>query len=77
MSQKRPGRRSLAAAVLFAAACPVALWAQETAPKPAEAQPAPPSRPQAAQAANIQLAVMLTDKVDAAVTANPATPNLT
>ena len=67
MSRKRRGMQSLAVAVLFAAVCPVALWAQEAAPKPAEAQPAPasaPSRPQSAQAANIQLAVVLTDKID-------------
>jgi hypothetical protein len=65
MSQKRRGM--LAAAVLFAAACPIALWAQETAPKPAgEAQPAPardtPRPP--AQAANIQMAIVLTDQID-------------
>ena len=67
MSQKRRGMQVLAATVLLAAVCPVGLWAQETAPKPAEAQPAPapaPSRLQSAPAANIQLAVVLTDKID-------------
>jgi hypothetical protein len=67
MSQKRRGIQVLAATVLLAAACPVALWAQETAPKPAEAQPAPaPASPRSssAQAANIQLAIVLTDKID-------------
>ena len=67
MSQKRRGIQVLAATVLLAAACPVALWAQEPAPKPAEAQPAPaPASPRSssAQAANIQLAILLTDKID-------------
>jgi hypothetical protein len=69
MSQKRRGIQVLAAAVLFAAACPAAVWAQEAAPQPAEAQPAPapaPASPRSlpAQAANIQLAIVVTDKID-------------
>jgi hypothetical protein len=69
MSQKRRGIQVLAATVLLAAACPVAPWAQEAAPKPAEAQPAPAPPPVAprsasAQAANIALAIVLTDKID-------------
>lgn len=68
MSQKRRGIRVFVATVLLAAACPVSPWAQEAAPKPAEAQPAPapprdaPRPP--AQAANIQLAILLTDQLD-------------
>jgi hypothetical protein len=68
MSQNKRGCRVLAATVLLAAACPFAVWAQEAAAKPAaEAQPAPaaaPASPRAAQAANIQVALLLTDKVD-------------
>lgn len=66
MSQKRCGIQVLAATVLLAAACPVALWAQETASKPAEAQPAPApaSSRSSAQPANIQLVILLTDKID-------------
>ena len=70
MSQKRCGIQVLAATVLFAAACPVALWAQETAAKPAESQPASAATPARdaprlpAQAANIQLAIVLTDQID-------------
>jgi hypothetical protein len=57
----------LAATVLLAAAaCPIALWAQEAARKPAESQPASaPAAPRPpAQAANIQLAIVLTDQID-------------
>jgi hypothetical protein len=65
MSQKRRGIQGLAGVVLLVAVCPVALWAQEAASKPAEAQSAPASpRPTSAQAANIQLAIVLTDKIE-------------
>ena len=65
--QKRRGIQVLVATVLFAAAYPVAPRAQE-ATKPAEAQPAAAPLPAAprspAQVANIQLAIVLTDKID-------------
>ncbi len=67
MSQKRRGLQVLVATVLLAAAYPIAPRAQEAAPKPAEAQPAPaPTAPRSpsAQVANIQLAIVLTDKID-------------
>ncbi len=66
MSQKRRGIRVVVATVLLVAACPFALWAQESQAKPAaEGQPAAPAvRLMSAQAANIQLAIVLSDKVD-------------
>src|SRR5262245_15210632 len=67
MNQKRRGMLGVAGAVLFVAICPVALWAQDAAPKPAEPQPAAaPALPRSpsAQVANIQLAIVLTDKIE-------------
>jgi hypothetical protein len=62
------GLRVFVTTLLLAAACPVSPWAQEAAPKSAEAQPAAaPTRDAPrppAQAANIQLAILLTDQID-------------